>query len=89
MGYDESDWICCEVIGCTVQAVDIHHIDARGMGGTKKTDTIEGIMAICRHHHIKYGDQKQYIDFLRYCHIRAMEERQVRFNPELIKTDYL
>jgi hypothetical protein len=32
MGYDETDWIPCEV--CNRQAVDIHHIEARGMGGT-------------------------------------------------------
>ena len=34
MGYDETDFIPCEV--CGGQAIDIHHIEARGMGGTKK-----------------------------------------------------
>ena len=34
MGYDETDFIPCEV--CGAQAIDIHHIEARGMGGTKK-----------------------------------------------------
>ena len=89
MGYDESDWIKCEIIGCEEKAVDINHLKCRGMGGSKKMDYIENLQATCRHHHIKYADQKQYIDFLRYCHIKAMEERQVQFNPNLIKTDYL
>ncbi len=89
MGYDESDWIKCEVIGCEEKAVDIHHIDARGMGGTNRIETIQEIMGICRHHHIKYGDRTQYIDFLRYCHIKAMQERNVSFNHELIQTNYV
>ena len=45
-------------------ANDIHHIHARGMGGTKQADNIENLMAICRNCHIEYGDKKQHIDFL-------------------------
>jgi hypothetical protein len=36
IGYDTTDWIPCEV--CQAQAVDIHHIEARGMGGSKEAD---------------------------------------------------
>jgi hypothetical protein len=32
-GYDTNSWIGCEVCGAT--AVDIHHIESRGMGGSK------------------------------------------------------
>jgi hypothetical protein len=43
MGYDTTDWIPCEV--CQSKAVDIHHIESRGMGGSKHADTIENLMA--------------------------------------------
>jgi hypothetical protein len=65
-GYDETDFIPCEV--CNKQAVDIHHIQAKGMGGSKTKDNIENIMALCRECHIKYGDKKQYKDFLTDIH---------------------
>lgn len=53
-GFDESDFIPCEV--CQQRAVDIHHIESRGMGGTSKPDVIENLMALCREHHNEYGD---------------------------------
>lgn len=56
------DWIGCEVCGST--AVDIHHIHARGMGGSKTRDTIENLMALCRKCHIKYGDVVALKDWL-------------------------
>ena len=62
MGYDVADFIPCEV--CYTQAVDIHHIEARGMGGTKKVDTIDNLIALCRECHIKLGDKKEYKEFL-------------------------
>ena len=65
-GYDISDFIPCEV--CGKVAVDIHHIEARGIGGTKVGDTIDNLMALCREDHIKYGDKKQYKDFLNCKH---------------------
>lgn len=66
MGYDESDFIPCEV--CKAKAVDIHHINARGMGGTGTKDTIENLMALCRTCHVKYGDKKKFIDILQDIH---------------------
>lgn len=65
-GYDETDFISCEV--CNKQAVDIHHIEAKGMGGSKTKDNIENIMALCRECHTKFGDKKQYKDFLKQIH---------------------
>ena len=62
MGYDTTDFIPCEV--CQAKAVDIHHIEARGMGGSKHADTIENLMALCRQCHTNLGDKKQYKELL-------------------------
>ena len=61
-GYREGDFIGCSV--CSKTAVDIHHIDCRGMGGSKTKDTIENLIAVCRECHILYGDKTKYKDFL-------------------------
>jgi 5-methylcytosine-specific restriction endonuclease McrA len=65
-GYDISDYIGCEI--CGAGAVDIHHIESRGMGGTKKVDTIENLMAICRKCHLEYGDKKQHLEYITRLH---------------------
>jgi hypothetical protein len=65
-GYDVTSFIPCEI--CGKMANDIHHIHARGMGGSKQADNIENLMALCRNHHIEYGDKKQHIDFLTQIH---------------------
>jgi len=65
-GYDESSWIPCEV--CGQQAVDIHHIESRKMGGSKDKDYIENLQALCRSCHTTYGDKKQYKEFLKQIH---------------------
>ena len=65
-GYDTSDFIPCEI--CQAKAVDIHHIDCRGMGGSKDKDTIENLQALCRKCHIKFGDNKQHIEMLKDIH---------------------
>jgi len=72
-GYVEDDIVCCEV--CGNRAVDIHHIYCKGMGGSKLKDNIENIMALCREHHIEYGDKKQYIDFLKNIHNQRLENK--------------
>lgn len=68
MGFDISDTILCEV--CGKVAVDLHHINARGMGGSKERDNLENIMALDRECHIKYGDKKQYKEFLTEIHLK-------------------
>lgn len=65
-GYVADDFIGCEI--CGGRAVDIHHIDCRGMGGGKTKDTIENLMALCRMCHLEYGDKKQHIDYLKSVH---------------------
>ena len=73
-GYDISDFIPCEV--CGGRAVDIHHIEARSMGGSKTKDTIENLMAVCRPCHITMGDKKQYKDKLKEIHQRVLNSRK-------------
>ena len=68
MGYKTTDFVPCEV--CGAQAVDVHHIEARGIGGTKKADVIDNLMGLCRKCHIEYGDKKQYKEFLKEIHAK-------------------
>ena len=72
-GYDTASFVRCEV--CGAAANDIHHIQARGMGGSKTADRIENLMALCRKHHEMYGDRKQWKDWLQKVHDLKMNER--------------
>lgn len=65
-GLGLDSFIPCEICGC--RAVDIHHLEARGMGGSTSKDSIENLMAVCREHHIEYGDKKEHIEFLKKTH---------------------
>lgn len=65
-GYGIDDFIPCEV--CMKKAVDVHHIERRGMGGNKTKDEIGNLMAVCRECHIEYGDKPQHMDFLKTIH---------------------
>lgn len=66
-GYDETDFVPCEC--CKAKAIDIHHIKSRGMGGTKKEEDIINIMALCRLCHEKFGDKKQFKEYLERTHM--------------------
>jgi len=69
-GYGEQDFIPCEI--CKARAVDIHHIEARGMGGSKKSDNIENLMALCRKCHLDFGDKKQHLEHLKKTHLKTL-----------------
>lgn len=71
-GYDISSFIPCEV--CGKKAVDIHHVEARGLGGSKEADNIENLMALCREDHVKFGDKKQYKEFLKEKHQEKLKQ---------------
>ena len=71
-GYDTNSFIPCEM--CGLKAQDIHHIEARGMGGSKHADTIENLMALCRKCHIDFGDKKQHKEMLKVVHKVKMNE---------------
>ncbi len=49
-----------------------NHIEARGMGGSKEADNIENLQALCRACHTKFGDQKQFKDFLKCKHAEKL-----------------
>jgi 5-methylcytosine-specific restriction endonuclease McrA len=79
-GFGQSDFIPCEI--CKAQAIDIHHIECRGMGGTKEPENINNLMAVCRDCHVKYGDKKEYKEFLKEVH---NDYKQRRVTKEGIK----
>lgn len=74
--YALDDFIGCEV--CGARAVDIHHIYRRGMGGTKKSDQIENLIALCRSCHLNLGDKKQHLEFLEKKHQSTLKYLESR-----------
>lgn len=70
-GYDKSDFIPCEI--CKKESVDVHHIEARGMGGSKEKDVIKNLMALCRKCHTDFGDKKQFMEMLAKVHDLRMK----------------
>jgi 5-methylcytosine-specific restriction endonuclease McrA len=70
-GISHGEFVPCEV--CQQGAVDIHHIKARGMGGSNKADDIHNLMALCRSCHIKYGDKKKMLNDLILIHNATIE----------------
>lgn len=69
--YCETDIILCEV--CGAKAVDIHHIESKGMGGSKTKDYIENLIALCRICHNKCHASKQF-------NAKAKEIHFLKFN---------
>ena len=45
-GYGIDDYIPCTV--CSKNASDIHHINFKGIGGSKNKDNIENLITLCR-----------------------------------------
>jgi 5-methylcytosine-specific restriction endonuclease McrA len=74
MGYTEFDYIECE--RCKRPACDIHHINPRGMGGSKKMDFIENLMALCRpcHNRADFG-KENYTEEYQQIHNEYMKHR--------------
>lgn len=73
----------CEV--CHAAASDIHHIQARQMGGSKQRDFIENLMALCTECHSRYGDETQHFDFLVNSHLNFMKRMDINHVPDRIK----
>lgn len=61
---------------------DLHHIERRGMGGSKSLDRIENIIALTNSQHRKYGDKKQYKRMLFVAHRDFLISRGVEFDVE-------
>ena len=47
MGYGEQDFKLCEICE-RAEAVDVHHIDPRGMGGSPDKDVEGNLIGLCR-----------------------------------------
>jgi hypothetical protein len=77
MKYDVTDFIPCEI--CEDRAVDIHHIEARGMGGSRNADVIENLMAVCRSCHEKYGDISDAKEYLIKIHKLRMDVNGIKY----------
>ena len=65
-GYDETDFIGCEL--CGNKAVDIHHLVAERMGGSKTKDDIENLIAVCRECQNKCHSNKYFNDRAKIMH---------------------
>ena len=70
--FNYHSFIPCEICGKT--ANDIHHIECRGMGGSKNKNDITNLMALCRQCHIDYGDKKQYKELLKEIHNKCLKK---------------
>ena len=51
-GYGEDDFIPCERCGAKVEGPP-HHIEPRGMGGSKNRDNIEDLIGLCNDCHLR------------------------------------
>ena len=49
--HDPFNYLPCEV--CGQKAVDIHHIEPKGMGGSKMKDYYDNLIGLCRDCHEK------------------------------------
>jgi len=72
-GYEKGDYRPSEITG--KPGTDIHHIDARGMGGRRSADAIENLICLTREEHVFFGDIKKYKDWLRRVHNHFTETR--------------
>jgi len=70
-GYVLDDFIECEV--CRQRAVDIHHIEPRGMGGSKKKDFIANLVALCRSCHIRAEKEKDFNEIVKVIHLTHLK----------------
>jgi hypothetical protein len=72
----------CELTGRTSRT-DIHHIEARGMGG-RDMDFIENLICVCREAHIFFGDITRFKPFLKEAHDMYMNDG-IPFNDREIE----
>ena len=66
---DKCDHILCT--SCGQGAVDIHHINPRGMGGSEK-DYIETLVALCRSCHNKAESNSSFNTYIRIKHLKLI-----------------
>lgn len=71
----EDMYIPCEWNDCGAPAVDINHIDPRGMGGSKLKDDLENLAGMCRHHHEEFEAGKIDKEELRRQHLKNIPNK--------------
>jgi len=71
-GYGDQSFVPCEI--CGKEAVDVAHIDHRGMGGSKTKDYIENLMGLCRKHHHDLDNGRVHKDVYKARHEMFMNE---------------
>lgn len=64
---------------------DIHHIERRGMGGSKSLDRIENLIALNNEEHRRLGDKKQYKAMLFEKHRETLRSRNIKFDEQWIQ----
>lgn len=69
--HNPENFLPCEV--CGAKAVDIHHIDNKGMGGSKMKDYYENLIALCRDCHNKAHNEELTKDYLREIHMKNLQ----------------
>ena len=69
--YVLDDFISCT--GCNKKAVDIHHIERRGIGGSKNKDYIENLAALCRECHDKAERNKEFNQMVKERHLKLLK----------------
>ncbi len=91
--YGEQDFIMCEMCQQD-RAVDIHHLDSRGMGGSKVKDYIENLMGLCRDCHNQAENDSAFNMFCRIKHLEhvchqvyALIEYEKRFKKNENRTN--
>jgi len=73
-GYDIPEDVVSEVSG--EPATDIHHIDARGMGGSKTKDVIENLVALTRDEHERAERDYEYNEYVKQIHLNKINGKQ-------------
>ena len=67
--------------GCEANfASDIHHVSRRGSGGSKKKDTPQNLVALCRNCHILCESFKSYND-----KVRDKLEKKIKMKESWLK----
>lgn len=70
----EDMYIECEACPYN-KAVDVHHIEPRGRGGSKGKDTIENLMGLCRECHLRAENKGFTKDYLKEIHLQNIKTK--------------
>lgn len=82
--YGEQDFIPCE--NCGAQAVDVHHLIPRGMGGSKTKDYIENLIGVCRKCHNLAESSPVFNEALKVVHLKRLNRPPTYINCYESKT---